>query len=159
VSASQPQTALAPITSTGEAEQVITHLQTIMDALVKTVEDETALVRKGRLRDATKLEAAKAELARQYTNDTERLVQSKKYLTKAMPEALEALRRRHETFHALLKINMTVLATAHAVSEGILRGVSSELAKKQAPSTYGKSGRPNAMPATASQPLAICRSL
>ncbi len=159
MSAPQPQLALAPITSTGEAEQAITHLQTIMDALVKTVEDETALVRKGRLRDATKLEAAKAELSRQYTQDTERLVQSKKYLSQTMPEALEALRRRHETFHALLKINMTVLATAHAVSEGILRGVSTELAKKQAPSTYGKSGRANALPPSASQPLAICRSL
>src|SRR5581483_8943956 len=78
VSEPQRQPVLAPITSVGEAEQVITHLQAIMDALVKTVEDETALVRKGRLRDATQLEAAKAELSRQYTQDTERLVQSKK---------------------------------------------------------------------------------
>jgi hypothetical protein len=33
------------------------------------------------------------------------------------------LRRKHDELHALLRINLTVLATAHAVSEGIIRGV------------------------------------
>lgn len=157
---SEPQQpVLAPIASVGEAEQVISHLQGIMDSLLETVEEETAHVRAGRLYEATELQQAKAELARQYTADTERLVHSKKFLSQALPDALEALRRRHDTFHALLQINMTVLATAHAVSEGIIRGVSGELARKQAPSTYGKSGRNNALPPTASQPLVICRTL
>ena len=33
----------------------------------------------------------------------------------------------HNTFRDLLQTNLTVLATAHAVSEGIIRGVSGEL--------------------------------
>ena len=63
-------------------------------------------------------------------------------------------------FRSLLQTNLTVLATAHAVSEGIIRGVSGELARKQAPSTYGANGRAN-QPSRrkASQPLAISRSL
>ena len=72
---------------------------------------------------------------------------------------LADLKRRHEDFRALLQINLTVLATAHAVSEGIMRGVSDELARKTAPSTYGATGRANAPGASAAQPLAVSRVL
>ncbi|MEJ0077557.1 MAG: hypothetical protein WDO17_19385 [Alphaproteobacteria bacterium] len=41
-----------------------------MDALVATVEQETDLVRAGKLKDAVALEATKAELARAYVVDT-----------------------------------------------------------------------------------------
>ena len=59
----------------------------------------------------------------------------------------------------LLQMNLTVLATAHAVSEGIIRGVSGELARTRAPQTYGASGRANAPDPRASQPLALSRKL
>ena len=59
----------------------------------------------------------------------------------------------------MLQTNLTVLATAHAVAEGIIRGVSSELARKHAPSTYGASGRANAPNSKASRPMSVCRSL
>ncbi len=84
---------------------------------------------------------------------------AKDIIAKSLPDALDTLRKRHEAFHALLQINLTVLATAHAVSEGIIRGVSDELARKRAPSTYGASGRANAPSAKASQPLALSRTL
>ncbi len=69
------------------------------------------------------------------------------------------MRERHAAFQALLQTNMTVLATAHAVSEGIIRGVSGELARRQTPSTYGAGGRANAPGPKAAQPLAVSRSL
>ena len=59
----------------------------------------------------------------------------------------------------LLQTNMTVLATAHAVSEGIIRGVSGELAKKRTPSTYGATGRANAPGPRAGQPIAVSKAL
>ena len=62
-------------------------------------------------------------------------------------------------FQTLLQKNLTVLATAHAVSEGIIRGVSDELARKRAPSTYGASGRANTPNPQACQPLALSRTL
>jgi len=58
-----------------------------------------------------------------------------------------------------LQINLTVLATAHAVSEGIVRGVSAEMAQKSAPQTYGASGRHNLPNARHAQPMAVSRSL
>jgi hypothetical protein len=52
-----------------------------------------------------------------------------------------------------------VLATAHAVAEGIVRGVANEIARKTAPSTYGASGRAIAPSKTSYQPIAVSRSL
>ncbi len=94
-----------------------------------------------------------------YIADLLRLRASQAYLMQTLPQKLQNLRQRHDTFRALLQINLTVLATAHAVSEEIVRGVSSELARKAAPQTYGASGRPNTPRARAGQPLAVSRSL
>ena len=148
-----------PIENIGEAEKVITHLEGIMDSLVATLEEETALVRAGHLHEATALEPAKAEFARAYALDAGRIKHSSDFLQQSLPDTLAALRRRHDNFHALLQINLTVLATAHAVSEGIIRGVSGELARRHAPQTYGSSGRANVPGPKAGQPLAVSRVL
>ena len=151
--------ATAPISSVTEAEHVIANLNAIMDRLVDTVEQETARVSAGSLKHAVELDEAKVELARAYAAETDRLKGAKEIIAGNLPEALERLRSRHDAFRALLQKNLTVLATAHAVSEGIIRGVSGELARKQAPSTYGASGRTNAPGSKASQPLAVSRTL
>jgi hypothetical protein len=151
--------AKTPIASVGEAEQVIANLNKIMDRLTQTVEEETAHARAGKLFAATALDEAKVELARVYAAESERVKNARALIAQSLPEALAALQQRHEAFRALLQTNLTVLATAHAVSEGIIRGVSGELARKRAPSTYGASGRPNAPGPKASQPLALSRTL
>jgi hypothetical protein len=150
---------VAPIANVSEAERAIANLNTIMDRLVETVERETARVRVGKVRDAIGPDALKVDLARAYAAETERIKAAKDIITPALPEQLDQLRKRHEAFRALLQTNLTVLATAHAVSEGIIRGVSGELARKQAPSTYGASGRANTPSSKTSQPLAISRTL
>jgi len=147
------------IASAGEAEKVIENLNAITDLLEETIKEETARVRAGRLRDAAELGETKAEISRRYTAETLRVIAARELIARSLPDAYAALRERHGAFQALLQTNMTVLATAHAVSEGIIRGVSSELARKRAPSTYGPSGRANAPCAKASQPLAVYRSL
>jgi hypothetical protein len=151
--------AAVPIASAGEAEHAIANLHKIMDRLVDTVTEETARVRAGRLHDAVELDEAKVELARLYAAETERVKSAKDIIAKSLPDALDRLRQRHDAFQALLQTNLTVLATAHAVSEGIIRGVSGELARKQAPSTYGASGRANVPSSKTSQPLALSRTL
>ena len=154
--ASEP---LAPIASVADAERALDNLNRIMDRLVETVEEETARVRAGKLMAATELDEAKVELARAYAAATDQVKAARKLIAKSLPEALAALQMRHEAFQALLQTNLTVLATAHAVSEGIIRGVSGELARKQAPSTYGASGKANVPAARTSQPLALSRTL
>jgi hypothetical protein len=154
-----PPEANTPITSAGEAERAVANLNAIMDRLVEAVEEETARVRAGKLTVALELDEAKVELARLYAAESERVKNARDLIAQSVPAALGALHARHEAFRALLQTNLTVLATAHAVSEGIIRGVSGELARKQAPSTYGASGRANAPGAKASQPLALSRTL
>ncbi len=101
------------------------HLLAAMDALVATVEQETALVRAGKLKDAAALDARKAELAQLYAADTAQVKANIPALKQQVPELLAALRKQHDTFNALLQINLTVLATAHAVAEGLIRGAHS----------------------------------
>jgi len=59
----------------------------------------------------------------------------------------------------LLHRNMIVLATAHAVSEGIVRRLSGDLARKATPQVYGASGRTAAPNPKHGRPLAISRKL
>ncbi|HEY6834128.1 MAG TPA: hypothetical protein VI251_16760 [Pseudolabrys sp.] len=148
-----------PIATAADAERAIAHLNTIMDRLVETVQEETARVRGGKLREAVTLQDSKSELARSYVVATTRVKAAKTIVAQSLPQELDELRQRHEALQALLKTNMTVLATAHAVGEGIIRGVSGELVRKNAPSTYGASGRANAPSPKASQPLAVSRTL
>ena len=153
------QPAAPSITTTAEAENLVRHLLAAMDALVATVEQETALVRAGKLKDATALDTRKAELAQLYATDTAQVKANIPALKKQVPELLAALRKQHDTFNALLQINLTVLATAHAVSEGLIRGAHSEVARKNAPQTYGSSGRASAAPHNLATPVALSRTL
>jgi hypothetical protein len=149
----------APVTTAAEARALVAHFTEVMDALVAMVQQETDLVRAGHLNAAAALETSKADLARSYLADALRLRSSRDGLARLVPNLVADLRRRHDLFHALLQINLTVLATAHAVSEGIVRGVSDELARKAAPETYGASGRTTAPPRSASTPLTLSRVL
>ncbi len=147
------------ISNRADAERTIAMLNAIMDGLERTLAEETACVSAGRLNEALALEPTKTDLARRFTVESERLRAARRLVAGAPPQMLAALRERHTAFQALLQKNLTVLATAHAVSEGIIRGVSGELARKRAPSTYGASGRANALSPKACQPLALSRTL
>ena len=148
-----------PVASLVEGETLIKHLLEVMDALLGTVEEETALVRAGKLAEAAKLEAVKAELSGLYVTDTARIRASQVYLNRVTPTMAAELRNRHDLFRAVLQMNLTVLATAHAVSESIMRGVSSELARKATPQAYGASGHAMKPTAAAMKPLTLSRVL
>ena len=152
----QPRNSIA---SVGEAEQAIANLGVIIDRLTETIDQETALVRAGRMLKAGEMEERKSALASAFTAETVRLANGREFILRATPDAVVRLRERHIAFQRLLQTNMTVLATAHAVSEGIIRGVSGELARTAAPQTYGASGRANGPSPCASQPLALSRKL
>jgi hypothetical protein len=148
-----------PIASAAEGEHLIRHMMDVMDALVAAVEEETELVRAGKLAEAAQIEPSKVELSRMYIENTARIRAAQIYLVQIAPKLVTELRQRHDLFRALLQINLTVLATAHAVSEGIMRGVSAELARKATPQAYGASGRATVPSAAALQPLTVSRVL
>lgn len=104
-----------PVTTTYDAQQLIVHLIEVMDALLASVEQETKLVKAGRMKEAERIGSCKADLARLYVADSARIKASHAYLSEQLPDVLDALRQRHDLFQALFQINLAVLAAAHAV--------------------------------------------
>jgi hypothetical protein len=156
----QAQTGNAAALKTREhGEQLIAHLQHAMHALRDMLEKEIELVRAGRLSEVARLEPSKAELARIFTTDAAMVKANAAFLKRELPALFEKLASWHVAFQKVVQVNLTVLATAHAVSEGIIRGVASELARKAAPSTYGRSSRPGVHGSGQVQPLAVSRTL
>ena len=156
----QQAPATIPAASTpADARKLAEGLMEIMSALLGVIERETELVRAGKVREAMALEAKKTELSRRYISAIAHLKASQKYLAHATPELLTTLHRHHDVFRAMLQVNLTVLATAHAVSEGIVRGVNAEIQRRNIPNTYTASGQ-RAVPGPRNiSPLAVSRSL
>src|SRR6202011_3325070 len=94
-----------------------------------------------------------------YFKAAERLKANGTLLSRLVPQDVGALARRHELLQRVLKTNLVVLATAHAVSEGIMRRLSGDLARKACPQVYGASGRTTAPDPKRAQPLALSRVL
>jgi hypothetical protein len=158
----QRQPAPAPIpmaTTAAEARKLAENLMEVMSALLALIERETELVRAGKLREAMATETKKTELSRRYVGAVAHLKASQKYLSQAAPELLTTLHRHHEVFRAMLQINLTVLATAHAVSESIMRGVNTEIQRRNIPNTYTSAGRRATPGPRHMTPLAVSRSL
>ena len=150
----------APSASTpGDARKLAENMMDVMSALLGVIERETELVRAGKLREAMAFEPKKTELSRRYVSAVGLLKASQKYLTQTAPELLATLHRHHDTFRAMLQINLTVLATAHAVSESIVRGVNTEVQRRNVPNTYTAAGKRAAPGPRHMTPLAFSRSL
>ena len=147
------------MSSPAEAQAAAAHINEVMDALLALVEHETELVRAGKVGEAARLEQSKTDLARLYIADAQALNANQRFIEMHQPGLMKQLRHRHDTFHALLQINLTVLATAHAVSESLIRGVSAEVARKTQPQVYGASGRHAVARSGASAPVAVTKSL
>jgi hypothetical protein len=154
-----PQAPPPAIATKAEATAVLIEVRNLMIEMCQIVEEETALVRAGRLTSAGKVAERKSELARAFMNYAARVRASARYLASVTPRLLDELRQQHEQFRAKLQVNLTVLATARAVSEGILRGVSNELARRSTVQTYGASGRRQTYDRRAPPPIALSRSL
>ncbi len=148
---------MSPTNTTADAEKAIAEIADLIERLRGVVEQETALVHAGKVRAAAALGATKSELAGQLFAGAERLKANAKFLLQSAPARFAALTRLHETFRAVLQKNMIVLATSHAVSEGIVRRLSRDLARNASPHVYGASGRTLAPHPKQGQPLAVSR--
>jgi hypothetical protein len=156
----QPLPSAIPLPATpADARKLAEGLMDVMSALLGVIERETELVRAGKVREAMALEGKKTELSRRYVGTIAHLKSSQSYLARATPELLTTLHRHHDTFRAMLQINLTVLATAHAVSEGIVRGVNAEMQRRNVPNTYTATGQRATPNPRNISPLAVSRSL
>lgn len=161
---SSPQTArtappAAPVSSPSEARRLAEGLVDVMSALLGIIEQETELVRAGSVRDAMALETRKSEASQRYMTAITQLKDNSEYLKTSTPELLTALHRHHDVFRAMLQMNLTVLATAHAVSEGLVRGVNNEVQRKNLPQGYTAAGRRTQPTPRQAAPLTVSRVL
>jgi hypothetical protein len=155
----EPPSPYPGATSAAEARKLAQNLLEVMSALLSVIERETELVRAGKLREAMKFEPQKSELSRRYVSAVGHLKASQRYLSQAEPELLTTLHRHHDVFRSMLQVNLTVLATAHAVSENIVRSVNAEMQRRNMPNTYTAAGTRAAPGPRAVAPLSVSRSL
>lgn len=158
-SARQASAPRPPVATPAEARRLAEELLDVMSGLLATIEQETALVRAGKVAEAMQFEQQKTALSGRYVTAVETLRVARTHLEQVAPDLLSSLKRHHETFRAMLQVNLTVLATAHAVSEGILRGVNAEVQRRNMPNTYTAAGRRAAPGPRHITPLAVSRSL
>ena len=141
------------------ARQLAGELMEAMSALLSIIERETELVRAGKLKDAMALGAEKSELSQRYVRVVGQVKANQKVLSQCAPDLVPSLHRHHDTFRAMLQVNLTVLATAHAVSENIVRSVNAEMQRKNIPNTYTAAGRRAAPGPRHLTPISVSRSL
>jgi flagellar biosynthesis/type III secretory pathway chaperone len=149
----------APVKTAAEADALVTQVIGVIADLSDVLQQETEHLRAGRVSAASAVAEPKHDLSRRYVAGTLRLKAARPQLAQVAPARRAALQERHAALRALLQTNLTVLATAHAVSEGIVRGVSKEITRRSVPHTYGASGRTNVPSRTAAAPIAVSRSL
>ncbi|MGJ4893016.1 hypothetical protein [Bradyrhizobium sp. HKCCYLR20261] len=142
-----------------EARALADEMVSVMSELIAVIEQETELVRAGKLSEGMAFGPRKTELSRHYVTTVGRLKASQAFMKQTAPELLGTLHRHHDTFRAMLQVNLTVLATAHAISEKVVRGVNAEVQRRNVPSTYTAGGRRATPGARHLTPLAVSRTL
>ena len=155
----QPPSPYPGAQNAADARKLADNLMEVMNGLLSLIERETELVRAGKLREAMQFEQQKAELSRRYVVVVGQMKASQKYLSQQAPDLLKTLHRHHDVFRSMLQVNLTVLATAHAVSENIVRGVNAEMQRRSMPNTYTAAGRQTAPSPRQTAPLSVSRSL
>jgi cytidylate kinase len=119
------------IDSEAEVRAVVAEIVTLMVELRRAVGREIALVCSGRLVTAAQVARRKIDLAGAFVANVARARASRCYLEREAPELLDVLLRQHAQFRARLRLDLARLATARAVSDGILRSLSNELHRRE----------------------------
>lgn len=134
-----------------EAASFLDEFEQSMSCLIATIEEETALVRAGRLFDATDVVSRKNDQLGRYLQTRTRLKREFDTISKLLPERLERMRADHLVAIEKIRANLGALAIAREVAEGIVRNVSASVGRAAAPRTYGRNA---AMPSAPAQNVA-----
>jgi hypothetical protein len=146
-----------PISTRDEAEVLLSRIGETMVALVQVFEDETRLVRAGKLSAAAGLVSEKTNLAARYLREFETVTTNARFLRDQVPELVEEMRRAHASFRDILSRNLRMVATAQSAAEGIVRGAAEEASRRASPHGYRADSR-LAPAKTTSRPVIISRS-
>ncbi len=153
----QPASKHPPIASKAAAEALLNHIGETMVALVQVFEDETRLVRAGKLNAAADLAPEKTNLAAIYVRDIEAMKGNARFIQETLPELVEEMRAAHNSFREILSRNLRVVATAQSVAEGLIRGAAEDASRRENPRGYHANGR-TAPARTTTRPVMVSRS-
>lgn len=121
-----------------EARAFLAEFETSMNALIEIIEEETALVRAGKLFAATDVLNRKNAHLGHYLQSRTRLKNEFQTISKLVPDTLARMRDEHVVAIEKIRANLGVLAIAREVAEGIVRNVSASVGRQAAPRTYGR---------------------
>ncbi|MGA0597964.1 hypothetical protein [Enterovirga sp. CN4-39] len=125
-----------------DAERLLAALTAALEELEGALEAETALIGAGRIRDGLAEEKRKGELSAAYVLHLQRAKANVVALARLSPEGLRRFRERQAAFERVISRNQTVIATARAVAEGLIRGLSEAVQKEARPNVYALPSRP-----------------
>lgn len=131
-----------------------------LDELVTIMNQETTLLRAGRMREAGALTADKTRLAQDYVTFARSVQRQIGRLKLEAPGAVERLRGGHERLATQIADNLRVIATARSVTEDLLTDVAATLGQKARAKTYGATGEiGGSSPNHAARGIAVNRAL
>jgi hypothetical protein len=133
--------AKAPISEKEDVRRIVTALERIIDALDDILAEECALLREGKLQEATELVEAKNQLAIQYMLLQKTIVNNAPLVRDLSPQDAEELQRRHFLFQNTLRTNLAVVATAREVASELVQNVNKDVQQAGATNTYGQNGQ------------------
>jgi hypothetical protein len=148
-----------PIRTEEEARALLVEFETAMSDLLATIEEETTLVKAGRLFAATDLSPRKNDLLGRYLRTRTRLKTHFASMSHLIPETADHLRELHLASQEALRTNLAVLAIAREVAEGIVRNVSTAVGRAASPKTYGRNAAMPPVRLAAARGIAVDRRL
>lgn len=130
-----------------------------LDELVAIMNQETTLLRAGRMREAGVLTADKTRLAQDYVSLARSVQRQIERLKREAPNEMKLLRNRHERLATQMADNLRVIATARTLTENLLTDVANSAGQAARTRTYGATGEIGADSKHAARGIAVNRAL
>ncbi|MGC4077509.1 MAG: hypothetical protein QM702_10845 [Rubrivivax sp.] len=130
-----------------------------LESLVVILNQETTLLRGGRLKEAGQLTPEKTRLAQDYVELARSVQRQSERLKVQAPALVDMLLAGHDRLATQMAENLKVIATARAVTGDLLADVATAVAAKAGPKTYGASGQLTGTAPQAAAGVSINRAL
>lgn len=131
---SRPRTA---VSGRDDAETFVATFTGTMAELENVLDEETTHLAAGRIREGLSREERKSQLAAGYLLGLEHVKANAVALARLAPQGVIRLKQAQVDLRAAVERNQNVVATARAVSEGLVRSVADEVARQSRPRSYG----------------------
>ena len=112
-----------------------------LDALLDVMNQETMLLRAGKLKDAGLLTPKKSQLSQDYVTLARSVKREAERLKIEVPNEIKQLKTRHESLATQMAENLRVLATARNVTQDLLSDVAKSVGNSTRPQTYNVTGK------------------